>query len=213
MDEFKTFMNLKDIDSVSEITTVFNKFGIPFKVQDTSKDFNVTFSNDESKNSYLLMINQTDFDKASSVLENKLPFDINQFDSNHPLFLFSVNELKDVVTNYDEWHPLDVKLAKYLLLKEDIIIDYSVINSQQNKKKLASEKQENSSILTLFIGYAFCIMGGLAGIGIAVFLLTGKRTMSDGSKQYIYSKSDRNHGVYMLLCGAICLTFFIFKYT
>lgn len=96
--------------------------------------------------------------------------------------------------------------------KENIVVENSEIKEQQNQKKIVAHAQEKSSLLTLAMGYIFCLMGGIAGIGIAIFLMTGKRTMPDGTKKYIYSKSDRVHGLYMLVAGAIGLIIFTFNY-
>jgi hypothetical protein len=41
--------------------------------------------------------------------------------------------------------------------------------------------------------------------------MTGKRTMPNGTKEYIYSKSDRVQGLYMLFAGIIFFTIFILK--
>ncbi|HCQ12047.1 hypothetical protein, partial [Flavobacterium sp.] len=205
--------SLTDSIVANEMIQILKANNIEFKVQDTSKDFDASFANNSAKDSILIMINPNDFEKASKLLEENMEFKIDEIDTQHPLFSFNTEELKDVIKNYDEWHPLDIKLARYLLNKQNIIVENSEIIKQQQEKKLKAEKQEKSSSLTLVMGYLFCIMGGLAGIGIAIFLLTGKRTLSDGSKKYIYSKSDRNHGKYMLIVGAICLTFFILKYT
>jgi len=213
MIDFKTFLSLTDSIFANEMIQILKANNIEFKVQDTSKDFDASFANNSAKDSILIMINPNDFDKASKLLEENMEFKIDEIDTQHPLFSFNTEELKDVIKNYDEWHPLDVKLARYLLNKQNIIVENSEIIKQQHEKKLKAEKQEKSSSLTLVMGYLFCIMGGLAGIGIAIFLLTGKRTLSNGSKSYIYSKSDRIHGKYMLIIGAICLTFFILKYT
>lgn len=212
MSEFKTYMSFRDLDSVSEVTSILNKFNIPFKIQDTSKDFDVTFTIDNPKNSYLIMLNQNDFEKASNLLEEKIKFNIDEIDQSHPLFLFSTKELEDVVKNYDEWHPTDVKLAKYLLEKENIIVNNDEIKETQLKKEKLEEQHEKSDFLTLVMGYGLCMTGGLAGIGIAIFILTGKKTLSNGTRKYIYSKSDRNHGIYMLVFGAICLTYFVLNY-
>lgn len=212
MTDFKTFISLTDIESVSEITSILNESKIPFRVQDTSKDFDVTFSNDDSKNSFLIMLNQRDFDRASSILEDKMKFDVNEINESHPIFSFNTEELKDVVKNYDEWHPIDVKLAKYLLVEKNISLSEDDIIQTQVEKYIKSQQPEKSDSLTLIMGYSFCIMGGLAGIGIAIFMLTGKKTLANGEKKYIYSKSDRKHGIYMLIAGAISLTFFILNY-
>lgn len=212
MSEFKTFMSLTDSVIVDEIVQILEVHKIAYKLQDTSKDFDASFSNNAAKNSYLIMLNPNDFDKASVLLEENTKLEIDDINSRHPFFDFTTEELKDVVKNYDEWYPADVKLAKQLLEKDNIVVEDSEIKEQQIQKMMLAQAPEKSSLLTLVMGYTFCIMGGLAGIGIAIFLMTGKRTMPDGSKKYIYSKSDRAHGMYMLVAGAIIFLFFTFKY-
>jgi hypothetical protein len=210
MIEFKTFMSLTDSSVAEEMIQILKVNKIAFKIQDTSKDFDATFANNTAQDSILIMLNPNDFDKASRILDENMQFNINEIDSLHPLFSFTIDELKDVVKNYDEWHPLDVKLAKHLLKKESITVEDSEIIEKQLQKEIKAQQPEKSNSLTLIMGYGFCIMGGLAGIGIAIFLLTGKRTMTDGSKKYIYSKSDRVHGVYMLIAGtAVFLSLFL----
>ena len=212
MSEFKTFMSLTDSVIADEMVQILEAHNIAYKLQDTSKDFDASFANNEAKNSFLIMLNPNDFDKASLLLEENVKLEINDINSQHPLFDFTTEELKDVVKNYDEWHPADVKLARQLLEKENIVVEDSDIKEQQNKKMIVAQAPEKSSLLTLAMGYTFCLMGGLAGIGIAIFLMIGKRTMPDGTKKYIYAKSDRAHGLYMLVAGAIIFLFFTYKY-
>ena len=203
-------MSLTDSSVAEKMIQILKVNKIAFKIQDTSKDFDATFANNTAQDSILIMLNPNDFDKASRILDENMQFNINEIDYLHPLFSFTIDELKDVVKNYDEWHPLDVKLAKHLLKKESITVEDSEIIEKQLQKEIKAQQPEKSNSLTLIMGYGFCIMGGLAGIGIAIFLLTGKRTMTDGSKKYIYSKSDRVHGVYMLIAGtAVFLSLFL----
>lgn len=210
MIEFKTFMSLTDSSVAEKMIQILKVNKIAFKIQDTSKDFDATFANNTAQDSILIMLNPNDFDKASRILDENMQFNINEIDYLHPLFSFTIDELKDVVKNYDEWHPLDVKLAKHLLKKESITVEDSEIIEKQLQKEIKAQQPEKSNSLTLIMGYGFCIMGGLAGIGIAIFLLTGKRTMTDGSKKYIYSKSDRVHGVYMLIAGTAVFFHYFF---
>jgi len=213
MEEYKTFMSITNSNVADDVIEILDANKFAFKIQDTSKDFDPSFAINPAKNSILIMLKQIDFERASSVLEKKTSFNIDEIDSQHPLFSFNKDELKNVIKNYDEWHPLDVKLAKYLLEKENIIVSQNEINENQDLKKINQDnKDEKSDLLTLTMGYLLCLFGGLAGIGIAVFLMIGKRTLSDGSKKYIYNKSDRKHGMYMLLLGTLFFIIFILKY-
>lgn len=210
MRDFKTFMSLTDPKIAEEFSVILEAHKIPFKTQDTSKDFDASFANNQAKNSILIMLDPKDFDRASSVLEQNIALNINDIDPQHPLFSFSTEELKDVVKNYDEWHPIDVKLAKHLLKQQDIVVESSEIKTQQEAKELKSFSHEKSSSITLLLGYIFCMMGGFAGIGIALFLMTATRKLPDGTKKYIYSNSDRKHGFYMLFAGGIVFILTLF---
>lgn len=206
MSDFKTFMSLTDRSMVKEITSILECNQLNFRMQDTSRDFDPTMANNEAYHSTLVMLDPKDFEKANVLLEEHTPLNIAEIDPSHPLFSFSNDELKEVVKNYDEWHPLDVKLAKYLLQKQNITVGQNEIKEQQHVKELKAGEHEKSGLQTLIMGYLFCLMGGLAGIGIALYLLFGKKTLPDGSKKYLYAERDRRHGFYMLLLGAIVFT-------
>jgi hypothetical protein len=203
-----SFPNLSQADAV---IALLNENSISYKLQDTSKDFDVTFSIDSSKNAFLIMLLETDFDKANQLIEDKIPIDTRTFDSTHPFYTFTIDELTEVVKNYDEWFPADVKLAKELLSNQYIEVAQETILQQQKQKLLQSQQPEKSSLLTLAMGYTFCIFGGIAGIGIALYLLFGKRKLANGEQVYVFSKNDRNHGLAMLILGLTGLLIFIFK--
>ncbi len=101
--EFKTFMSLTNLTVAEEIIKILSENKIDFKFQDTSKDFDVTFSNDSSKNSFLIMLKPIDFNIASKVLEDYTEFNIDEIDSQHPLFSFTNNELKNSNTNGNKY--------------------------------------------------------------------------------------------------------------
>ena len=115
MSEFRTFMCLTDFSSANEIEKIFDDAKLDYKTQDTSKDFDPSMSYNSAKDSFLIMLKQQNFEKATALLDEKLKFEINEINSSHPLFSFKIEELKEVLKNHDEWHPLNVKLAKYLL--------------------------------------------------------------------------------------------------
>ena len=117
MSEYRTFMSLTDISHANEILKIFNDFKLEYKTQDTSKDFDPSMSYNSAKDSFLIMLKQQDFEKATALLDEKLKFEINEINTSHPLFSFKIDELKDVLKYHDEWHPLDVKLAKHLLVE------------------------------------------------------------------------------------------------
>lgn len=198
MHNFKTYKNLTDIVLAKEIAKILETHKIVHKILDTSNDFDATFSLDDTKNSILILLDSKDFDHADKLIDENLNFDINQFSSQHPFFSFTKEELIEVVKNFDDWSPLDVKLANHLLKEQNVTINQTEIKTHQVKKIRNEETPQKSKAITLLFGYLFSLLGGFLGLGIALFLVFGKRTLSDGSKKYIYCESDRKHGIYML---------------
>lgn len=209
MADFKTFMSLTDASVAEEFASILETNKIPFRIQDTSKDFDASFSNNKATQSIIIMLDPKDFDKATEVLDITIEFEINDIDKNHPMFTFDRGELIDVIKNNDEWHPLDVKLAQYLLDKQQITIDNDEISRYKKIKLIDSSKPEVPNPVTILTGYAFCMIGGLIGIAIALFLITARKTAADGRKHYVYSITERNHGYVMLILGTIVFSLII----
>jgi hypothetical protein len=115
MSDYKTYMSLTDLESAFEITTILTNKGIPFKVEDTSKNFDASFSMNKADKSIMIFLDPKDFEKANSIIDNELVLNKNEINKEHFLYSFSTDELLDVIKNTEEWHPLDVKLAKEIL--------------------------------------------------------------------------------------------------
>ena len=205
MSDLKTYMSLTDAESASEITSILTKNKIPFKIQDTGKDFDASFSMNKASKSILILLHSNDFERANAVVDTELILDENTIDKEHFLYGFSNDELLDVIKNSEEWHPLDVKLAKQLLEQNKIQINETEIADFKKEKVAESFKPEKSDITTILIGYVFSITGGLIGLGITFFLINSKKTLPTGEKIYTYCKSDRSHGFKMLILSSISI--------
>lgn len=210
MNEFKTFMSLTDTSQVDEILSIFEKYKLDFKTQDTSKDFDPSMAYNKANDSFLIMLKQQDFEKASQLLEENLKFNIDDISPEHPFFTYNRNELEDVIINNEDFHPLDVRFAKYLMQKNVYELNEIKIKSAKNEKNKNEIQHEKSNFMTLFLGYFLCFFGGLAGLAIALYILFGKKTLKDGAKIYVYPITDRLHGLFMILL-AIVTTVFYFK--
>lgn len=212
MSDFKTFMDLTDAGLAMEYAAILDGHQIPYKLQDTSRDFDASMSFNKATKTFILMLHPNDFEQANSLFELKSAFDMEQINASHPFFAFSTSELSDVVMNYDEWNPLDVRLAKHLLKKENIEIVNSEINAHQKNKKFnqtldGGNAKSDTMIIT---GYVFCLLGGLLGFAIGLFLITAKKQLPDGSKTYVYKKSQRDHGYLMVLIGLAFSTLYLY---
>lgn len=205
MTDFKTYMSLTTVESASEIAAILTKNEIPFKVEDTSKNFDVSFSMNKADKSILIFLDSKDFEKANKAIDEELVFDERNIDANHFMYSFSNEDLLDVVKNTEEWHPLDVKLAKQLLQQKGITIDETIISNFKKEKAIENLKPEKSDVITIWIGYIFSLLGGLLGFAISLFLMNSKKTLPSGEKIYTYCQTDRSHGFKMLILSCISI--------
>ena len=71
------------------------------------------------------------------------------------MYMFNNEELLDVIKNAEEWHPLDVKLAKELLKTKKVSINEEEILKFKKDKVAENQKPEKCDSTTLLIGYIF----------------------------------------------------------
>jgi len=208
MSDFKTYMSFIDAESSLELTALLKKNDIPYILQDTKADFDPTMSLNEANKPYLIQIHTEDLEKVDQLVKES--FDISRIDKEHFLYDFSDEELIDVLKNEEEWHPLDVLLAKKIIQQKNIIVDENEIINHQEEKKLKLFSHEKLPKYTIPIAYLICCAGGMLGFAIALFLIFSKKTLPSGEKIYSYNPSVRGHAKIMLLLSSI-LMFFLFK--
>ena len=212
MQEFKTYMSLTDAVTTDGITAILTKHAIPFKVEDTSKNFDASFSLNTAGKSFIIYLMQNDFEKANSVIESDLTLVKSEIPEDHFLYSFADTELIDVLKNPEEWHPLDVKLAQEILNDRGVSIPTEAIELSKKEKALEKNKPEKSGSTTLLIGYVFSLTGGLIGLAIAFFLIFSKKTLPNGEKIYTYVKSDRKHGYNMISLSLLIVVVLLIVY-
>lgn len=203
MSDFKTYMSLTDVESASEITAILEKSKIPFKIEDTGKNFDASFSMNKSDKSIMIFLNPSDFENANKIIDNELTLDESQVNKDHFLYSFSNEELLDVIKNAEEWHPLDVKLAKTILKNRDFNLSEEILSEIKISKEKELREPDKNDITLIITGYFFAFLGGLIGFFIAFHLMNYKKTLPNGESVYCYSKKDRKHGGNMLIIACI----------
>lgn len=208
-------MSLSEPEMAKEIASILLSGNILHNIHDNRKDFDPGMANNESGKSIDIQIRPQDFPKAESLINEKLELDENQIDPEHYLFGFTNDELIDVIKHADEWHPLDVKLAKYILDKNGILLSQDDLETLQKKRIAEKAKPEKNATEWIVVGYIFALGGGFLGFFIGYHLAHFKKTLPDGSQVYSYYESDRRNGNRILLLSAISLlgwiAFYIWK--
>jgi hypothetical protein len=131
-EDFKTYMSFIDAESSLELTELLRKNGIAFQLLDTKADFDPSMAFNEANKPFMVQISAEDFDKANCLVQEQ--YSLQDEDKEHFLHQFSDEELIGVLKNEEEWHPLDVILAKELLKKRNVSYSESEITAYQEAK-------------------------------------------------------------------------------
>ena len=201
--DFRTFMSFAEPDLAQEIITILTDGKILHDFYDSRKDFNPAFNNSELGKEILIQLLPADFKKAEALVNEKMPLREEEIDPDYFLFGFTDEELKDVVRSADEWHVLDVKLAKHLLSKKGITVSTEELESFRKQQLVEKAKPEHIETIWLVLAYISAMALGPFGLLIGWYLVTLKKTLPDGSKVLNYSLSDRMHGKIILIIGLI----------
>ncbi|QPH37779.1 hypothetical protein [Pedobacter endophyticus] len=168
-------------------------------------NFDVSFANNETEKDFRVKIKSRSFDLANQLLQESAKQDLDLIDSNHYIFDFTDDELKEVVEKQDEWSALDFLLAQKLLKERGITINKEEIETlkEQRISKLASP--EKSPRFLIIFGYVLIFVGGLLGLLIGWFIRNQEKTLPNGDRIYSFAQKDRVHGERIMILGAISL--------
>jgi len=201
--DFRTFMSFAEPDLAQEIIAILTDGKILHNVYDSRKDFNPAFNNSELGKEILIQLLPADFKRAEALVNDKMPLREEEIDPDYFLFKFTDDELKDVVRTADEWHVLDVKLAKHLLKEKGITISAEELEIFREKVLIEKSKPEHIKTIWLILAYISATLLGPFGLLIGWYLVTLKKTLPDGRKVLNYSPSNRMHGRMILILGVV----------
>jgi hypothetical protein len=183
---------------------MLDRHGIVYEIEEQSSLFNPTFYADETAKDYEVKISPDDFIRVSELLKAEDTESVEAADSEHYLFKFTNEELKDLLGKPDEWSSFDYLLALKILKERGVEMNEQTI-AQLNEQRLNElKKAEPPQTTWIVLGYICAILGGLIGIFIGWHLANSNKTLPTGEKVYSYNDSDRAHGkriFYLAIAG------------
>jgi hypothetical protein len=203
MKKFSTFKKFNDIDSVKGVIEILKEHNIPFEIEDNSRQLQEIIIGIDTEPRILLKINPDDFEKANELLASMAENDIENAENDYYLFSFTNEELFEIIAEPEAWCEYDFKLAKKILNSRGIALSSSVEKLIRDKRKKEIAKKEETSLAWKIFGYLMAFFGGIIGIAIGLSLLTGKKTLQNGKRVYMYSEKDRKHGMIITIIGII----------
>jgi hypothetical protein len=203
--EFITYQKFNDIGLAHELTFILDKHHIKYSVDEASQAFDPTFSYNPLAKEYDVKINSGDFERVNQILKEEESENIDRVDKDYYLFGFSDEELMEVITKADEWSAFDVVLSRKILAKRGININEKELAEIGEKRIEELKALEPISKLWIVISYIFALGGGVIGLFIGYYLVTGKQTLPDGERIYAFTETDRKHGKIILFISIITL--------
>ena len=136
-------------------------------------------------------------------IARKLVYDKNTEASEmvDPMKDYTIEELKDIILNPEEWHDEFITSAKKILNGKGIEVGKNEIdqNTHQKTDELRKGKVPSKSIY--YSMWFFALVGVYFGVVAGYFYWRGKVNGPDGKKYYMYSEAYREKGYYMFMMG------------
>jgi hypothetical protein len=197
------FKKFPTLEQANELKELLKENGIESLLSDNIPTVDDTFTGNTLQNEFEVIIKQSDFKKASEILEKNAENLIDQIDKDYYLFEFTDEELYEILLKSDEWNEFDYTLAQKILKQRGKSVDKELLNSLKNERLKDLAKPEENQKPWIIAGYIFSLLGGFLGLIIGYTLWTFKKTLPNGQKVYSYSANDRKHGKYIFYIGLL----------
>jgi hypothetical protein len=155
MKDISLFKKFNEFKEAIALTEQLKKAGIQYELKDEKPDAEITSANDspEQKSGWLLLVDNTDFDKVTKILEINTEVILKNIDENHYLFEFTNEELIDILMTPDKWGKFDYLLAQKILIDRGEIISSAQLMAFR-QKRLEDLAQPDKRQIPWIIGYA-----------------------------------------------------------
>lgn len=188
-------------ETASEVSEVLTRAGIPFRMASTAPCFDITtIGGGGNEPEVIISVYKSDFHAAREVMEEE--FLNSELPEDHYLFSSSDDELAEMLGKPSEWSPMVVAHARKLAAERGI--DTESIERKKIERIRALEYGKPASKTLLFLGWMFSLIGGAAGIGIALSIYCMKEKTPEG-EYFTYDAKSRDIGKCMLLVSVLVL--------
>jgi len=202
-EDYSIFKRFSVLEEAEEVYKLLKENNIDTIIGDNVPSVDSNFGANPLNNEIEIRISQSDFKKASKILEEQVEGLIDNIDSDYYLLSFTDDELYDVLLKSDEWSEFDYSLSKKILKERGKPIDDELLKSLKLKRLKELAKPEGKQKPWIIAGYIFAVLGGALGLIIGYFLWTSKKTLPNGQKVYSYYPKDRRHGKYIFYLSLI----------
>lgn len=188
-----------DKEALVNTEAILNGNKISFQVKSPESHLNSGFGQATSQ-PFVLEVLVEQFEEAKELIHNE---DENAVVVEVPIEGYSIEELKEIVLNPEDWHKEFVDRAREELIRQgENVSEEEIENTKHNKIRESQAGIEPSMTIYYFMWF-FALMGGYIGIISGYFYWKGTTKALDGKKYYMYTEKYREKGYYMFILGLI----------
>ncbi len=201
--EFVSYRKFTDRESAEEITALLTENNIEYHLQDNLHYYVKAIAAHQIDFAVTLNIKTDDFPKADKILEAYYSKEIENVDKSYYLFDFSIEELKEIISNPYDWGNFDFQLAKRILKEKGIEYSDSYYESKKAEKIDELTRIKKIPVYKLIIGYALAIVFPPGGFIYGFLIVNNRNILPDGQKFYLHSEADRKQGKIIIWISAL----------
>jgi hypothetical protein len=201
--ELLTYKTLPDKQTAEDFAKVLEEKGITVIIEEDSKGFDASFTNNPIEKDYRLKIKAEDFPLADLAYKEYYQSIIKDLPKDYYLFEFDTAELQNIINNPFEWGELDFILAKQLLKERGIEISTKEIERIKEEKLTDLSKPSSNKGIFIILGYLCSFIYPILGIAIGAMWRYSKKTLPNGIVIYSYDSKSKFHGKVILILGLI----------
>jgi hypothetical protein len=204
-DTMVTYRSFDEETFAEELATQLREAGITVQVSYQRHPIDPLIIGSGTDNDYLVQIRSSDFTKANELLEKQYGSGLPELPSDYYLYDFTEKELFEVIEKPDEWNPLDVQLARQLLVKKGVSLDEEAIYESRQKRLTRMARSEDISIGWRIVGWLLALVLSVVGLLYGLVVMNLRKTLPDGGRYYVYTPGSRRFGRNIAIVAGIMI--------
>lgn len=208
---FILLKNCTDIEEARHLEKLLADNNIKTTLTKTTPNgvIDLSFNDDHLHVSILVKVEPENLTLAKKLMEEQAAQNIELYNTDHYLFDFSTEELKDIILKKDEWSIEDYLLSIKILADRGINLTDDKINELREQRLNELKKPEKANFWGLIFGFITAIMGGFIGLMVGWFYWRSKKTLPNGERIFTYSPGVRKTGSFLFVFGIISTTLWV----
>lgn len=204
---FVTYKVFNDPEVAKAFATILDEQQVPFRIEEDSYNFDPSYANHPLNKDYRIKLMQKDFVRANEAFAQYFKATLDSIEEDYYLFQFTDQELLEILLKPDEWGDLDYQLAQKILKDRGRPASLDELEEFKKRRIEQLKKPEKTDYSSVILGYVFAIFLSPIGIFLGYMVAYSKKQLPDGQATYVYSDTQRFHGM-IILFTSIGLTIF-----